>query len=115
MIPEAREVRLRRGDRRVLEARLRSPVTLQRDFKRARIVLLAAEGHSTRAIAKQVDVQPRIVSLWRHRYAEQGLDGLEDRPRPGKQPISGDAVFSDRSLVAERSVRSSTGCTQTAS
>jgi transposase len=87
MIPEAREVRLRRGDRRVLEARLRSPVTLQRDLKRARIVLLAAEGHSTRAIARQVGVQPRIVSLWRHRYAEQGLDGLEDKPRPGKQPI----------------------------
>src|SRR5499427_8543951 len=87
MIPEAREVRLGRGDRKVLEARCRSPVTLQRDLKRARIVLLAAEGRSTRSIAKAVGVQPRIVSLWRHRYAEQGLEGLEDKPRPGKQPI----------------------------
>ena len=34
MIPEAREVRLRRGDRKVLKARWRSPVTLQRDLKR---------------------------------------------------------------------------------
>jgi hypothetical protein len=32
-------------------------------------------------------VQPRIVSLWRHRYADQGLEGLRDKPRPGKQPI----------------------------
>jgi Homeodomain-like domain len=32
-------------------------------------------------------VQPRIVSLWRHRYADQGLEGLQDKPRPGKQPI----------------------------
>jgi transposase len=87
MIPEAREVRLRRGDRQVLEARCRSPVTLQRDLKRARIVLLAAEGRSTRSIAKAVGVQPRIVSLWRHRYAEEGLEGLEDKPRPGKKPI----------------------------
>jgi transposase len=71
----------------VLEARCRSPVTLQRDLKRARIVLLAAAGHSTRSIAKEVGVQPRIVSLWRHRYADHGLEGLQDKPRPGKQPI----------------------------
>jgi hypothetical protein len=48
MIPEAREVRLSRKDRKVLEACCRSPVTLQRDLKRARIVLLAADGRSTR-------------------------------------------------------------------
>jgi hypothetical protein len=49
MIPGAREVRLRRNDRKVLEARCRSAVTLQRDLKRARIVLLAAAGRSTRS------------------------------------------------------------------
>src|SRR5471030_1181034 len=87
MIPEAREVRLRRKDRKVLEARCRSPVTLQRDLKRARIVLLAAAGRSTRSIAKEVGVQPRIVSLWRHRYTDHGLQGLKDKARPGKQPI----------------------------
>src|ERR1700730_10103043 len=87
MIPEAREVHLSRKDRKVLEACCRSPVTLQRDLKRARVVLLAAEGRSTRSIAKEVGVQPRIVSLWRHRYADYGLEGLQDRPRPGKQPI----------------------------
>ena len=87
MIPEAREVHLSRKDRKVLEARCRSPVTLQRDLKRARIVLLAAAGRSTRSIASEVGVQPRIVSLWRHRYADHGLEGLQDKPRPGKQPI----------------------------
>jgi hypothetical protein len=71
----------------VLEARCRSPVTLQRDLKRARVVLLAAAGRSTRSIANEVGVQPRIVSLWRHRYADHGLEGLQDKPRPGKQPI----------------------------
>src|ERR1700692_4052923 len=74
-------------DRKVLEVCCRSPVTLQRDLKRARIVLLAAAGRSTRSIAKEVGVQPRIVSLWRHRYADHGLEGLKDKPRPGKQPI----------------------------
>jgi Homeodomain-like domain len=36
---------------------------------------------------QEVGVQPRIVSLWRHRYADLGLEGLQDKPRPGKQPI----------------------------
>src|SRR4051795_7089633 len=87
MILEAREVHLSNRDRKVLEGRCRSPVTMQRDLKRARIVLLAAAGRSTRSIAKEVGVQPRIVSLWRHRYADHGLEGLQDKPRPGKQPI----------------------------
>ena len=60
---------------------------MQGDLKRARIVLLAADGVSTRAIAKEVGVQPRIVSLWRRRYADHGLDGLKDKPRPGKKPL----------------------------
>lgn len=43
----------------------------------------AAPGRSPRKLG----VQPRIVSLWRHRYADHGLEGPQDKPRPGKQPI----------------------------
>ena len=82
----------------MLEDRCRSPVTLQRDLKRARIVLLAAAGRSTRSIAKKVGVQPRIVSLWRHRFADHGLEGLKDKPRPGKEPIYTKAT--DKRIVA---------------
>jgi transposase len=92
MIPEAREVRLRPKIRKVLEARCRAPSTPQGDVRRARIVLLAAEGRSTRSIAEEVGVQPRIVSKWRHRFADHGLAGLEDRPRRGKKPIYGVAT-----------------------
>src|SRR5215475_7433393 len=92
MIPEAREVRLRSKERKVLEARCRAPSTPQGEVKRARIVLLAADGHSTRLIAKKVGVQPRIVSKWRHRFADHGLAGLTDRPRGGKRPIYGAAT-----------------------
>ena len=87
MISEARAVRLSRKERDVLEGRCRSPVTIQRDLKRARIVLLAAAGRNTRSIAKEVGVQPRIVSHWRRRFADDGLEGLQDKPRPGKGPI----------------------------
>ena len=87
MIPEAREVRLKPKIRKVLEARCRAPSTPQRDVRRARIVLLAAEGRSTRSIAVQVGVAPRIVSNWRRRFADHGLEGLKDLPRASKKPI----------------------------
>jgi transposase len=54
--------------------------------------LLAAAGRSTRSIAAEVGVQPRIVSNWRRRFGDHGLDGLRDRPRAGKKPIYGKAT-----------------------
>jgi transposase len=56
------------------------------------MVLLAAAGRSTRSIAADVGVQPRIVSKWRRRYAERGLAGLKDEPRATKKPIYGQAT-----------------------
>jgi transposase len=50
---------------------------------RARIVLLAGTGLSTRAIARQLETMPNTVSLWRGRYASQGLAGLAEKQRPG--------------------------------
>lgn len=86
MIPKAAEVRLTPADRAELEARLRAPTSEQREALRARIVLLAGEGRSTRSIAKIVGTMPRTVSLWRGRYAREGLAGLYDKPRPGPAP-----------------------------
>ncbi len=81
MVPDAAKVRLTPEVRSVLEARVRAPTTDQRDVLRARIVLLAGEDRSTRSIAKLVDVMPRTVSLWRGRYAREGLAGLSDNGR----------------------------------
>lgn len=86
MIPQAAEVRLTPEERAVIEARLRAPTTEQRDVLRARIILLAAEGRSTRSIARAVGAMPRTVSLWRGRFAREGLAGLADQPRPGPAP-----------------------------
>ena len=86
MIPIAAEVRLTPEDRAVLEARVRAPTTEQRDAFRARIVLLADEGRSTRSIARALGTMPRTVSTWRVRFAREGLAGLADKPRPGPAP-----------------------------
>lgn len=69
----------------MLEARLRAPTTPQRDAFRARIVLLAAKGRSTRSIAAELKTMPRTVSLWRGRYAREGLAGLAERPGRGRK------------------------------
>ena len=102
MIPDAREVRLEPEARAALEARLRTPTMEQRHVLRARIVLQAAAGGSTRAIARDLKVMPRTVSLWRNRFADEGLDGLADRPRPGGRASAAkyDAT-TDRRILAK--------------
>ena len=58
--------------------------------RRARIVLLAAGGLSNTAIAGKLGVSRRTVGLWRARFAERRLEGLDDEPRPGAPRRIGD-------------------------
>ncbi len=55
--------------------------------KRARIMLLAADGMSNRAIGELVDMHYNQVGVWRARYSDFGLAGLEDEERPGRPCI----------------------------
>jgi transposase len=91
MIPKATIVRLKPKQRAELEGWLRASTTEQRFVRRAQIVLLAAKGISTRRIAREVGVEPATVSTWRKRFAKKGVDGLKDKPRPGKTPVYSDA------------------------
>jgi len=86
MIPKAAEVRLTPEDRAVLEARVRAPTTEQRAVFRARIILLAEEGRSTRSIARTLGTMARTVSHWRGRFARMGLAGLSNKVHPGPAP-----------------------------
>ena len=52
--------------------------------RRARIVLLAAEGITNRTIAQKVGVSAVTVGKWRKRYLQQGIQGLHDELRPGR-------------------------------
>ena len=65
------------GIGRRLEALLRSTTVAAGVAQRARIVLLAAEGVANYEIAERVGVTRPTVNLWRNRYAEQGLAGLD--------------------------------------
>ena len=74
-------------ERKVLEAWAASRTEPYRRVQRARAVLLAAEGKTSTAIAQEVDLTRRMVSQWRQRFAESGLDGLVDQPRSGRPRI----------------------------
>jgi transposase len=87
VIPEAVPVEILKEDRAVLESWSRSFKVEHRLRQRARIVILCGQGKSTRSVAKAVGCMPRTVSLWRGRYAREGLRGIEDRPRKGKPPV----------------------------
>ena len=75
---------LRAGDRPELERLVRSSTVASGLASRARVVLLAAEGLPNYVIAERVGVSRPTVNLWRSRYAERGLAGLDDVPRPGR-------------------------------
>jgi len=77
-------MKLRKGDRAILESWTRAGTAEARLAKRARIVLLAADGSSNRDIAEIVDLHYNQVGLWRQRYGEFGLVGLEDGERSGR-------------------------------
>ena len=76
-------------DRKALEAAIKAPTSEQRAVTRARIVLRAAEGLPNQRIADELGVALMTVKLWRRRYAESGLAGLAERPRPGHPPTYG--------------------------
>jgi transposase len=62
---------------------------------RARIVLLAADGHTNTEIAARVGCSRQAVVRWRGRYARHGLDGLEDQPRSGRPRTIEDARLAE--------------------
>src|SRR3954471_16366381 len=72
------------AERRELERRVRDKGAPARVVERARIVLLAADEVPGKEIAVLVGCAEGTVVTWRGRYAERGLAGLADLPRPGK-------------------------------
>src|SRR3954454_3732567 len=84
MPAHVRTVEVSESDRRELERRVRDKGAPARVVERARIVLLAAEEVPGKEIAAMVRCAEGTVVTWRGRYAESGLAGLEDLPRPGK-------------------------------
>jgi transposase len=77
-------VELSDAERAQLESWTRRRTSAQALALRSRIVLLAAEGHNHREIARELGIDRNTVAKWRSRFVEHRLDGLTDEPRPGR-------------------------------
>jgi transposase len=71
----------------MLEAWTRAGTVEARVARRARIVLLAADGCSNREIGERVDLHYNQVGVWRQRYNQFGLAGLDDLERSGRPHV----------------------------
>jgi transposase len=120
------EVVLNDEERGVLERWARRPKSSQALALRCRIVLAAAAGERSKDIAARLGCSPSTVGRWRGRFAEKGIDGLHDEPRPGKPRQIGDEQI-ERVIVktleeqppnathwSTRSMAAATGMSQTA-
>jgi transposase len=79
--PRRSRIRLLAAERTELERRVAARTSTQQDAYRAEIILRVASGQTDAAIAVDMDLAERTVFMWRHRFAEQRLDGLKDHPK----------------------------------
>jgi len=63
---------------------------------RARMIVTSWDGQCTASIAQQLACHPQTVRERLHRFNVEGVDGLQDRPRPGRKRRISEA---DRSVV----------------
>jgi len=74
------------AERAELERLQRAPSTPAGLSRRARAVLLMAQGVSGVEIAERIGYTVVQVSRIRRRYADDGVAGLHDRPKSGRPP-----------------------------
>ena len=77
-------IELEEEERSELESWVRKGTREQRYVQRARIVLKAAAGKTTKEIAQILELRPATVSKWRIRFSRERMEGLADAARSGK-------------------------------
>jgi putative transposase len=94
-------VRLSEEDRTALNKYLRHGKSSARSLTRARILLLADEGHSDEVIVEALKVSRPTVNRIRKRYCEGGLEfALYEKPRSGAPPKLDGRVEAELTLLA---------------
>lgn len=78
-----------KAERQHLEHIVRAHKSPQRLVRRARVVLLAADGWPNRRIAPEVGLSENSVGVWRRRFEADRMNGLKDLPRTGRPRVYG--------------------------
>src|SRR5262245_66186937 len=77
-------------DRSEIERWLQAHGTPQQVALRGRIVLASAGGSSDSAVARELGINRKTVTLWRERYAAEGIESpWEVGPGRGRKPSLG--------------------------
>ena len=82
--PHSQEIELSATDRTELQSLARSRALPAALVRRARVVLMSAEGHSNSAIAQALDTSAPTIGTWRKRYLQRGIAGLYAEKPPGR-------------------------------
>jgi transposase len=86
-------INLSDSDRMLLERWARGRSTPARLVLRSKIALLAASGLRNKEIAQELRCGTKTVCLWRRRFAQGGIAGIEkDAPRGGKRSQASEAL-----------------------
>lgn len=121
----AKQIQLTDEEQTRLRKWSRGRSTPARLVLRAKIVLLAAEGRMNQDIAAELNTSKKTVCLWRKRFAEGRLGGIEkDAPRGGRTPevraqFEAEIIRktttekpANRTHWSTRSMAAAVGCTQ---
>ena len=82
--------------RRELESIVARPSEKAGLVRRARVVLLSADGIAGREVAKRLDLTPEQVSRIRARFQSEGVAGLPARPKAGRKDHAVTPAIVDR-------------------
>ena len=81
---ESEPIRLSKKERAELGELTRKHNLPQGFARRVRIILLADEGMENLEIAARLGLHRNSIGKWRNRYRNEGIPGLEDKPRSGQ-------------------------------
>jgi len=81
-----RHLELPTEDREYLEQLVSKGEAPVRLVKRALALLALDRGETLESVAAHQQVENDTVAAWRNRYKRQGLQGLQDKPKPGRPP-----------------------------
>jgi transposase len=87
--PQAPQIVVSESERAELEQLVRAYTTGQQVARRARVVLLAAEGRSTAEVARRVGIDVDTARDWRARWGARPADGRSVAARLADAPKSG--------------------------
>ena len=78
-------MKIRGKQRQQLEAIVGRPTEAAGLVRRARVILLSAEGLSGREVALRLGLSAEAVSRIRSRFRSEGVAGLQERPKAGRK------------------------------